>query len=436
MAYDPRTGKQLSSGSSADVSGVDPSLIKYDANTGKALSGGASSGGGGTATTDNNEFLKTLQEALMGQSGVSSSETGKIDKSIEDAINTVKGGQESSAEGIKAFYERQRNGVQDQLPTDVQNYNESRSGFATNMAALKNIFNDTDKALKDLDLREQEALSTGNSDAAAKIADLKLQQLQFRNQAQQQSFQNLLATSSFALNVSQQKTQEAQFDKTFGLQSSAQDFAENKAMSDIALTYGVELKQGDTLDTLIARAKPYASEIQKLALEQTRAQIESLKASASASRANAAESIANANGKGLDAATIESVAKAYRITGGAVLGQLKNTADIASVINRANELEASDITTALQKDRIDGVSKSSAIADLSQNQTIQNKAQALSILESVYASLSPTKVTKNPIQIGPSAPLKAPRTADQIAAQKAANEAKAARNRQVFGSGF
>lgn len=159
------------------------------------------------------DLLRKTESTLLNQFDpdiVSSQQTG-VQEEITSAIDEIRSGSKATQEGIRARFERQRSDVLEQGDVTATTELEARSGFATINAILKNIKTDTEKTLKDLDLREQEALASGRAEEAQTIANLKLQQIQLEQNAKQQAYSNLLNFGNFALSSRQeQRLQEQQ----------------------------------------------------------------------------------------------------------------------------------------------------------------------------------------------------------------------------------
>lgn len=164
------------------------------------------------------EVLKALQAKVMGQSGVVTSDSTNIDKTIQDAIQGVQGANNSSRAGITAEYAREKADVVSQAEKQLISTQEEAKnlGPASNMAILNMSRESTAKALKDLDLREQQALATGDVKAAETVANLKLERLKFQQDTEQKAFSNMLALSGLELNSEQlaQQKEQAAFDQT------------------------------------------------------------------------------------------------------------------------------------------------------------------------------------------------------------------------------
>jgi hypothetical protein len=219
-------------------------------------------------------FLTTIQKQLLDQSGIISSTSSELETRLSKAMAGVKSSAESSNKAIESEFGREFGYASEQGNLAVQNQLEGRSGFATNLVALRNLVETTDKSLKDMAQRKEELILQNNSQAASKIAELELSAVKFRQDAQQQVFANLLGMSNFAL----QKKSSDLADKSFGLQERSQSFQEKQAINNVALQYGLTVNEGDTLESIVTKAMPLASKQKQLELARTQAEINNLKA--------------------------------------------------------------------------------------------------------------------------------------------------------------
>lgn len=215
-----------------------------------------------------NEFLGMLQERLMGNSGIVSSQTTPLDTMINDTIAGLQTGQAAREAGTKASFERSRIDTQAVGESNLLTSKETTRnlGAASSMAVFNQVEEKTSKALKDLDLREREALATGQIEVADKIANLKLQQIQFQQEAQQKTFTNLMSAYNVVLNQRNFETEQAFKEKQMSQ-------TERNNMATIATNYGIKLEVGDTLESVIARATPLASQKQQLEFAKLKSEI-------------------------------------------------------------------------------------------------------------------------------------------------------------------
>jgi hypothetical protein len=270
----------------------------------------------------NDAFIQEMRNQLTTQSGAISSSSTNIESAIESAIQGVTKSNTASKKAIESSFERQSESIRAQGSLSATGYNESRSGMATQTAVLRQITQSTATELKDLEQRKQELILQGDSATAAKIADLQLQKMAYAEEAKQRVFNNLLQLSNFGLSV---KSEERA--------SRAQDFAERQAVSNIALEFGLEVNENDTIDTIVAKAAPFADEQRKLKLEQIRADIANSRAQAS--RAMRGE----AGDQNFDPMTAMVLAEAYRSGNTFFLGGLKTNEQAMSVYSAIMDLD-------------------------------------------------------------------------------------------------
>lgn len=255
-------------------------------------------GTGGQANVLDTSLTDRLQKKLLGQNDIISSEASGIERLIDSSISGLERGQAARERGIAATYERQRNDLDKTYAGDFTARREGLAnvGGASTYALMSQIEDDHVKSMRDLDLRETEALATGQIETASKIADLKLNQIQFVQKSRQDAFTNLLALGNFATSLQDQQLKVAQLnlsERQFGLSERVQDSNERQAMATIALNYGVTLNENDSIDTVVARATPFASQKQQLELQKLKADINASNAATAASLRSGQDVAAN-----------------------------------------------------------------------------------------------------------------------------------------------
>jgi len=344
-------------------------LGKQKSSQSKGKSGGATATPG--TTPSNDSFLANLQGTLMKQSEAISSSQSEIEKSISDAIGSVQGGLEASTARIESQAQRAEKTLLDRGSQRVIGANEARRGFATSTGILKQIYQDTDEQLKDLDMRKQELILQGESAAASKIADLQLQQLQFKQQASQQVFNNLISMANFGLAASQEERAQQQF-----------DFDRQQAVGSIALEFGLDIRDGETMESIIDRAAPLATEERSIKLQQARKELE---------LTNAQINKISTEGKVTD---IESAARAA-VMNPAILGNISDFDTLQKVINKMSEIESTEVIPQLVNSAIaNGESLEEVINDIQSSSGIQNKQQAEALARQLYKTTSPVEAEK------------------------------------------
>ena len=263
------------------------------------------------------DTLSTIEERLLKQTEISTSADTDLDVFIKESVTAVEEATEKRETGIEASVERRRIAARKAGKTEVTSALESRRGFATNTAVIRDIRQRTQEELKDLDMREQEMLAMGASEDAAAIRQLKFQSLAFRQQSEQQAYSNLLSILSLQAG---RKTEERL--------ERAQTSQEEQAMANVALDYGVELYEDDTFESVVSRAKEVASDEKALTLDKLRQSIAESKARvADMGRGDISE-------EPLDDVTADMFAEAYLKGDVSFLAGLETNQQRATVLNR------------------------------------------------------------------------------------------------------
>lgn len=322
-------------------------------------------------STATDPFISSLQSSLLKSSSMVSSDNSKIEDTVNSAIQGVKSSGASSNTAINLDYKGQEQQVKDAGLQKLTSTEEATRGYAVNTGLIQNIQKTTNDQLNALDLKRQEAIAAGDATTASNIANLQMQGLQFQQQATQQVFTNLVSAAGVMINAKNSQQAQEQI-----------SFTEKNAISDVALKYGLTVKPGDTIDSITSRAAPFASQAQKLQLDQMRSQIAANNASTQKSIADAAANLP------ISAADIASIAQAYLTTGSAVLGTIKNTTTLASVINKASDIQYGQYKDVAVKDKSAGLTKSQAQTAIASNSnmTATEQSAALKAVEEVYGT--------------------------------------------------
>lgn len=251
-------------------------VAEYNASKNKNSSTGTTAP---TPTTQQDPFMKTLQEKLMSQSEIISSGATNIENKINEAIGGLQKSTQLGSAAIESAYTRQKSYNEDTAKMNFQAFRESQSGFGTQMVALRNLVQTTDKEMKDLDMRKNELIMQNDAAGAAKIAELQLKALVFQEDAKQKTFTNLLSMSNFGLSAAQFEEGKRQFGVEQGFAERQQSFTEKSALANIAMEFGIQVQEGDTIDDVVNRAMPYASEKRQLEMQAMREDIKNKQAS-------------------------------------------------------------------------------------------------------------------------------------------------------------
>ena len=209
------------------------------------------------ADINSDSFMSELQKSLQGAAGAVSSYDTDIEKGINQAIKSTQIATDAGTNRIESQFNREVGYAADIGKAKLTTANEARRGFATNTGILKQIYQDTDKQMKDLEQRKQELILQGEAEGASTIASLQVKSLEMRQQAQQKAYENMLSLASFGLSAKQEQRQ-----------ARAQTFQEKQALGNIALEYGITLDANDTIESAVAKAAPFASQRQQLQLSK------------------------------------------------------------------------------------------------------------------------------------------------------------------------
>lgn len=222
----------------------------------------ATAGADATTTAGGDAVLSEIQSRLLDQSGALSSADSEIEQTIQSAITKREEATAASKGAITSAAGRQITAAGERGERAVTSFRESTRGFAVNSAAMKQLTESTNKEVKDLEDRQQALLLSADAEGAAAVSKLIVQKLEFQQEAKQRTFNNLLGFGSFVRSGQAQRIQERQV-----------TFAEDQAKSNLALQFGLEVREDDTLETLTSRAAPFASEEQRLKMDSIRASI-------------------------------------------------------------------------------------------------------------------------------------------------------------------
>jgi hypothetical protein len=268
------TNYQMRKGESADA--YNTRVAEYN----------ASNGGGKTESSGGNydALLSRLTKMSETQAEAISSGTTNIESSIKRAISGIESSTESGAARIESEYARERGYSEDRAKTNLTQFRESQSGFGTQMVALRNLVKTTDSELKDLQMRKEELLMANDSAGASKIAELEMKALEYREQAKQQVFNNILQIGAFGLQLKAEQRAGQEFKANFDLQLEKleleKDIAQKNSfaqMAQLASQYGVTVEENDTIQSIATKVAPIASKevnarLNNLLLENQRIQ--------------------------------------------------------------------------------------------------------------------------------------------------------------------
>lgn len=212
--------------------------------------------GGATPEIGEDPLLKSLTDRVMGQSDIVRSGADKISDAFELARQDIIEGKESTQEATELQFEGLREEAKDTSRTEQQAFSESRRGFATNTAILRDLKESADKKIKDLARMEQEAYAQGNSEAAEKLASLRLQEVEYTQNAEQQIYNNMIQemTAGLQIREGERSQKRLQMEQQRLQQDEVKIETEKRMfMANIASQHGVKLEDGDDIEKLLTR---------------------------------------------------------------------------------------------------------------------------------------------------------------------------------------
>ena len=355
-------------------------------------------------TTNQDSALEVLKTKLLeGGDMVSSEETG-FEEAIGEIRTSLTEAQEKAEAGIEAGFERQKIETVEVGARRRTSQLEARRGFATNTALFKQLDEQTEKSIRDLELRKTEALASGQTELATQLANLQLKEIEFKTTQRQQVFTNLLSLAGLGfeeervgfekerlgfeaerLGFERETIEIAREELTLqerqvSIAEARQKQEERIVVSDIALKFGLEISESDTLDTMIAKAQPFASAQQKMDMEKQKAELANIKASTQKMLEE---------GTAMDETTLNILAEAANIST-AVLGSVKNPEDQARIILRAEELnkarsfETKELEEIAQREYNSETPFNEALLVVRGDPRITNKDEAERVVREIY----------------------------------------------------
>ena len=166
---------------------------------------------GTAAEPEGNAVMQNLEKTLLGQADLVSSGNTGIESAIQSAIGSVEQQREASTGRISGRFDRLESEVLRSGVASTVNATEARRGFATQTAVLRNILDTTNTELGKLSDQREELILQGEAEAASQISGLMVQQAQMKQEAQQQTFQNMLGIGGFLQGNQQIQLQRDQF---------------------------------------------------------------------------------------------------------------------------------------------------------------------------------------------------------------------------------
>ena len=234
--------------------------------------------------TINDSVMSNVEKALFASADLVSSGDSGLESAIQNSIQAVKQGQEASAGRInRTFNDLEQSAIKTGVSSTV-NANESRRGFATQTAVLRNILDTTNEELKGLRTQREELLLAGEAEAASQISGLMVKQAEARQQAMQQSFSNMLQLGQYEQGNQQLQLQRDQFKQQVKRDIFDQDQAKlQNGIQMLELAYNRadnEFQRGIAMEQLNIQKSELALSQARLAIAQSEANKSTIQPSA------------------------------------------------------------------------------------------------------------------------------------------------------------
>lgn len=321
------------------------------------------------------QAIERVTSRLLEQSDLISSEDTGIEEALGEAREQITIGQEAGAKRIESVFGREITGVREAGARRLTSFQEAQRGFGVNRAALQQIREATERSVGDLETRREEAILAGESAAAGQMSVLIIKELEFEQQARQQAFTNLLSIGGFGLQQQVGERAERQL-----------NFVEEQAKSSIALEFGVEINEGDSITDIINRAKPNADVKRLKELDLLSAQINNMNIQAERARVE------------IDAADFSeddiSVLTAAALLNPSILGTIKNVNIAAKITTNIAETQITQLKISILDDIKNGVPREEAITAVLGNPNILDKIQAQKSINEFYAKFNRASAEK------------------------------------------
>lgn len=239
----------------------------------------------GPAATRANPLLEALTSRLLQQTqGISSSSSSALQNSINEAIAGTQQAGSLASQALQSEREREVAFAQDRAGATYTTALEGRTGYATQVTALRELTETTEKSIRDLDKRYQEAILSNDAATAQRIADLQVKKIEFQMEQEQNFFNNLISVGNLQQQALQQQQQDEQFwikkqqeDEQFVAQMSQSNYQFERNYGLALQDFGLKEKQLELeRQKFNLSAREYADRKAALTSEKNRTQTQAI----------------------------------------------------------------------------------------------------------------------------------------------------------------
>lgn len=312
-------------------------------------------GGGG-----DDAFMSALQDRLIGQGGIVSSTDTDLEASINRALENIGASRSATEQGIQSRFNQ---AIADTTEAGVQAataQREGSGGFATQLAALRNVTGQTDKRISQLEQQREQALLSNDAQAAQRINDIIIKEQELETQARQNMIQNIFSAAQLQQGQQRfeasQRQEQQQFEAEQELAQREMDFAEAQAVNQIRSEFPeADIPEGASAEEAMAIARPFAQEDKDRRQRLEDIEVEIKRTKALTDRITAEAYAGQGAGSGLDTdeqLRVENAATEFfngQITRDEVLEMDNPSAILARVDEMAFESFETDLNLATQR---------------------------------------------------------------------------------------
>lgn len=151
----------------------------------------------GKGEIPSNDIMKYLADRLQKQGeGISTSSSSDLQKEIEKAMQGTLAAGEASKQRILSERDREVGFAQDRGYATLVGAQESQTGYARQVAALHELNSTTEKSVRDLEGRYQEALLANDANTMSQYSGLIMKKLEFQQEQEQNFFSNVMSVAN------------------------------------------------------------------------------------------------------------------------------------------------------------------------------------------------------------------------------------------------
>ena len=171
--------------------------------------------------------------------GIATSASSRLQSSIEQAIRDTQRSGNLSSQALQIERQREVGFAQDRASANITGALEERTGYATQVVALRELTETTEKSIRDLDQRYQQAILMNDAETAKQVGQMRLEKEKFLMEQEQNFYQNMMQAAGlemqqYSINqqneqfVARQEQEQEQFMQN--LQQSESQFTRNLAL--------------------------------------------------------------------------------------------------------------------------------------------------------------------------------------------------------------